>query len=178
MTASKLQRENQALCAPLLGTQLHTQRYPRRIQDFPHILRLTRVLLQSKDLSMWFCLPLCVWVSGLGSNSVEIAPEKRSPRTTFPPGGKRSSQEAEQASLLRASRGSQLACVWKPLFGRNGLASPKGDLQICSEVSNSRGRVLVPDCPLPALQRHSQIVELFSMKEQASGMCQTGLAPY
>ena len=33
---SKLQRENQALCAPLLGTQLHTQRYPRRIQDFPH----------------------------------------------------------------------------------------------------------------------------------------------
>ena len=88
--------------------QLHTQRYPRRIQDFPHILRLTRVLLQSKDLSMWFCLPLCMWVSGLGSNSVEIAPEKRSPRTTFPPGGKRSSQEAEQASLLRASRGSQL----------------------------------------------------------------------
>ena len=120
MSASKLQRENQALCAPLLGMQLHTQRYPRRIQDFPHILRLTRVLLQSKDLSMWFCLPLCVWVSGLSSNSVEIAPEKRSPRTTFPPGGKRSSQEAEQASLLRASRGSQLACVWKPLFGRNG----------------------------------------------------------
>ena len=35
-TASKLQRENQALCAPLLGMQLHTQRYPRRIQDFPH----------------------------------------------------------------------------------------------------------------------------------------------
>ena len=118
--ASAPHGENQALCAPLLGTQLHTQRYPRRIQDFPHILRLTRVLLQSKDLSMWFCLPLCMWVSGLGSNSVEIAPEKRSPRTTFPPGGKRSSQEAEQASLLRASRGSQLACVWKPLFGRNG----------------------------------------------------------
>ena len=43
---SKLQRENQALCAPLLGMQLHTQRYPRRIQDFPHILRLTRVLLR------------------------------------------------------------------------------------------------------------------------------------
>ena len=39
---AKLQRENQALCAPLLGMQLHTQRYPRRIQDFPHILRLTR----------------------------------------------------------------------------------------------------------------------------------------
>ena len=31
----------------------------------------------------------------------------------------------------------------------------------------------VPDCPLPALQRHSQILTLFSMKEQASGICQT-----
>ena len=59
--------------------------------------------------------------------------------------------------------------VWKPLFGKNGLASPKGDLQICSEVGNSRGRVLVPDCPLPALQRHSQILELFSMKVKAMG---------
>ena len=46
------------------------------------------------------------------------------------------------------------ACVLKLLFGRNGLASPKGDLQICSEVGNSRGRVLVPDCPLLALQRY------------------------
>ena len=32
-------------------------------------------------------------VMALESNSVEIAPEKRSPRTTFPPGGKRSSQD-------------------------------------------------------------------------------------
>ena len=54
----------------------------------------------------------------------------------------------------------------------------KGDLQICSEVGNSRGRVLVPDCPLPALQRHSKILELYSMKEQGSGMGQRGLAPY
>ena len=68
--------------------------------------------------------------------------------------------------------------VWKPLFGKNGLASPKGDLQICSEVGNSRGRVLVPDCPLPALQRHSQILELFSMKVKATGVCQTWQAPY
>ena len=68
--------------------------------------------------------------------------------------------------------------VWKPLFGKNGLASPKGDLQTCSEVGNSRGRVLVPDCPLPALQRHSQILELFSMKVKATGVCQTWQAPY
>ena len=27
-TGSKLHRENQALCAPILDTQLHTQRYP------------------------------------------------------------------------------------------------------------------------------------------------------
>ena len=99
------------LCAPMLDTQLHTQRYPHRSQDFPHRLRFTRVLLWSKDLSMWFCLPLCVWLSGLNTNSNEIGPEKRSPRTAFPPGGKWSSQKAEQASLLRASRGSQPACV-------------------------------------------------------------------
>ena len=57
--------------------------------------------------------------------------------------------------LHRERKGSQPACVLKPLFGRNGLASPKGDLQICSEVGNSRGRVQGPDCPLPTLQRHS-----------------------
>ena len=129
-------------------------------KNVPDRVRFTRALLEGKDLSMWFCLPLCVWVSGLGPSSEETAPEKRSPRTAFPQAGKRSSQQVGQASHLRASTGSQPACVWKPLFGRNGLASPKGDLQICSEVSNSRGRVLVPDCPLPALQRHSKILEL------------------
>ena len=142
-------------------------------KNVPDRVRFTRALLEGKDLSMWFCLPLCVWVSGLGSNSVEIDPEKRSPRTTFPPGGKWSSQEAEQASLLRARSGSLPACFWKSQYGRNELDSPKGDLQICSEIGNSRGRVQAPDCPLPALQRHSQIVELFSMKVQATGVCQT-----
>ena len=155
MAASRLHTENQAFCAPMLDTQLHTQRYPHRSQDFPHRLRFTRVLLWSKDLSMWFCLPLCVWLSGLNTNSNEIGPEKRSPRTAFPPGRKRSSQKAEKASLLRTGRGSQPACVWKPLFGRNVLASPKEDVQICSKDGNSRGRLEVPDCPLPALQRHS-----------------------
>ena len=28
------------------------------------------------------------------------------------------------------------------------------------------------------MQRHSKILELYSMKEQGSGMCQRGLAPY
>ena len=46
--------------------------------------------------------------------------------------------------------GPSYTSIWK-----NGLASPKGDLQICSEVGNSRGSVQGADCPLPALQRHS-----------------------
>ena len=125
MTASKLHRVYQALCAPMLDTQLHTQRYPHRSQDFPHRLRFTRVLLWSKDLSMWFCLPLCVWLSGLNTNSNEIGPEKRSPRTAFPPGRKRSSQKAEKASLLRTGRGSQPACVWKPLFWKECVSFSK-----------------------------------------------------
>ena len=79
---------------------------------------------------------------------------------------------------LNPGRDSQPACVWKPIFARNGLVSPDRDLRMCWEDRNSRGRVEVPDCPLPALQRHSQILTLFSMKEQASGICQTWLAPY
>ena len=123
-------------------------------------------------------LPLCVWGSRLGPSSVETTPEKRSSRSAFPRGwdvgfigGGKSrppSESKRQPSGLRLE-----ASIWK-----NGLASPKGDLQICSEVGNSRGRVLVPDCPLPALQRHSQILELFSMKVKATGVCQTWQAPY
>ena len=56
------------------------------------------------------------------------------------------SESKRQPSGLRFE-----ASTWK-----NGLASPKGDLQICSEVGNSRGSVQGPDCPLPALQRHFQ----------------------
>ena len=44
---------------------------------------------------------------------------------------------------------------WNTQYGRNEFDSPNGDLQICSEVGNSRGRVQAPDCPLPALQKHS-----------------------
>ena len=64
--------------------------------------------------------------------------EKISKNHVFPQPWKCTSQEVQKASLLRARRGTQSACVWKPLFGRNGLASPKGDLQICSEDRNSR----------------------------------------
>ena len=69
--------------------------------------------------------------------------------------GNHISQDWGKVNLLRTRRGSKPACVWKPLFARNGLASPEEDLQICSEDRNSRGRVEAPDCPLPALQRYS-----------------------
>ena len=57
----------------------------RGAKNVPHRLRFTRTLLQSKDLSMWFCLSLSVWFSELSPSSGETAPEKRSPRTTFSP---------------------------------------------------------------------------------------------
>ena len=133
-------------------------------------LRFTRALLESKDLFMQFCF-LCM----CGSPGITSAPWKQPlskdlQDLLFPHAGNQGSQEAGIASLLQARRGSQPACVWKPVFARNGLASPEGDLQICSEDRYSRGRVEVPDCPLPALQRHSQILAIFSMKEQALGI--------
>ncbi len=146
---------------------------PVGAKNIPHRLRFTRALLESKDLSMRFSLPLCVWVSGIGPCSVETASEKRSPRTSYPPGWEAEFAGGGISKLPSARRDSQPACVWKPIFARNGLVSPDRDLQMCSEDRNSRGRVEVPDCPLPALQRHSQILTLFSMKEQASGICQT-----
>ena len=125
------------------------------IKNFPDRVRFTRALLESKDLSMLFSFP-CAF----GSPGSAPAPWKQPLRKDLqepliPQAGIWSSQAAGQASLLRARRGSQPACVCKPLFARNGLASPEGDLQICSEVSNSRGMVQVPDCPLSTLQRHS-----------------------
>ena len=59
---------------------------PVGAKNIPHRLRFTRALLESKDLSMRFSLPLCVWVSGIGPCSVETASGKRSPRTSYPPG--------------------------------------------------------------------------------------------
>ena len=123
-------------------------------------MRFTRGLLQSIHLSMWSCLPLCLWVSGLGPSSVETIPEKISSRSAFPRGWELGFIGGEKSKSPSGTKGSQPACVLKPLFGRNGLASPKGDLQICSEVGNSRGRVLVPDCPLPASAK--RFLEIFS----------------
>ena len=94
-------------------------------------LRFTRALLESKDLFMWFCLPLYVWVSGHNPSSVETTPEQRSPRSAFPPCWEPGIIGAGKASLLRARRGSQPACVWKPIFARNGLVSPDRDRQMC-----------------------------------------------
>ena len=80
---------------------------------------------------------------------------RSSSRPAFPRGWELGFIGGEKSKPPSGTKGSQPACVLKPLFGRNGLVSPKGDLQICSEVGNSRGRVLVPDCPLLALQRYS-----------------------
>ena len=55
-------------------------------KNIPDRVRFTRALLESKDLSMRFSLPLCVWVSGISPCSLETASEKRSPRTSYHPG--------------------------------------------------------------------------------------------
>ena len=118
-----------------------------------------------------------------GSNSDDGGHRRGRPCVPGTGSGRMAGKESLQHRMRekQASFGHEEAAnrpVWKPLLGKNGLASPKGDLQICSEVGNSRGRVLVPDCPLPALQRHSQILKLFSMKVKATGVCQTWQAPY
>ena len=54
------------------------------IKKVPDRVRFTRAILKSKGLSMWSCLPLCLWVSRLGPSSVETPPEKISSRSAFP----------------------------------------------------------------------------------------------
>ena len=49
----------------------------------------------------------------------------------------------------------------------------RGGIESIPNGQYEAAQVLGYDCPLPALQRHSQILTLFSMKEQASGICQT-----
>ena len=148
------QRESGSLC-PYIGYAASHTEASRRNQDFPDRVRFTRALLQSKDLSMLFSFPQAFASPGPAPAPWKQPLRKDLKELLIPQAGKRSSQEAGQASLLRARRGSQPACVCKPLFARNGLASPKGDLQICSEVGNSRGSVQGADCPWPTLQRHS-----------------------
>ena len=42
-------------------------------KNVPDRVRFTRALLEIKDLCMWFCLPLCVSVSGLSTSAGEPA---------------------------------------------------------------------------------------------------------
>ena len=100
-------------------------------------LMYTRALLQSKDMWMWFCLSLWVWVPYLSPTPGETALEKILTIVVCPSAGKRSSQNAGKRSLPWGRRVSQLVCVCKRVFGKNGLASTMGDVQICSEDRNS-----------------------------------------
>ena len=58
----------------------------------------------------------------------------------FPQAWKWSLQDVEKASILQGKRGSQPVNVCEPVFGRNRLAFPTGELQFCSEDRNSRVR--------------------------------------
>ena len=63
------------LSVPLHCVRIFTHRgVPVGAKKTPDRVRFTRALLQSNRLSVWFCLPLWVWVSALGPNSVETAP--------------------------------------------------------------------------------------------------------
>ena len=92
---------------------------PIGAKNIPHRVRFTRALLESKDLSMRFSLPLCVWVSGISPCSLETASEKRSPRTSYPPGWEAEFAGGGISKLPSARRDSQPACVWKPISARS-----------------------------------------------------------
>ena len=98
------------------------------IKKFPDRVRFTRALLESKDLSMLFSFPCAFGSPGSAPAPWKQPLSKDLQEPLIPQAGIWSSQAAGQASLLRARRGSQPACVCKPLFGSNGLILPKGDL--------------------------------------------------
>ena len=100
-------------------------------------MTFTRALLQSIDLSMWFCLPL--WV---GPPRSDPAPGKQPLRKNLQEqlcaqAGKCSSQEARQASLLQGKRGltapgrSGCKSVWDLTCALLGLSSA---VACCSEL--------------------------------------------
>ena len=112
-----------------------------RAKNVPHRLRFTRALIQSKDFSMWFPFPCAFGSPGSGPAPWKQPLRKDLQEPLFPQAGKRSSQEAGIASLLRARRGSQPACVWRPVFGRNGLLLQK-------ETSTSVQKMEISDAGL------------------------------
>ena len=80
------QRESGSLC-PYVGTQLHTQRCLYRSQECSWEMRFTRGLLQSIDLSMWSCLPLCLWAPGSAPGPWKQPLRKYLQDTLFPEAG-------------------------------------------------------------------------------------------
>ena len=84
---------------------------PIGTKNFPDRVRFTRALLQSKDLSMLFSFPWAFASLGPAPAPWKQPLRKDLKELLIPQAGKWSSQEAGQASLLRARRGSQPACV-------------------------------------------------------------------
>ena len=91
-------------------------------------------------------LPLPVSVGPLAQGKQPLRKDLQ--EVLFPQAWKWSSQDAGKMSLLQGKRGSQPVSVCKPLFGKNRLAFPTGELQFCSEDQNSRVRAEHLPCPL------------------------------
>ena len=84
------------------------------------------------------------------------APKKGTPRSACPGGWDREfegcGESAPPSGKKRQPPG--MACVCKPLFGRNGFPYTMGDLQICLEVQSAIGKAAHLPFPLRSLQRH------------------------
>ena len=86
-TGSKLHRENQALCAPMFGTQLHHRGVSVGIKKFPDRVRFTRALLESKDLSMLFSFSCAFGSPGSAPAPWKQPLRKDLPEPLFPQAG-------------------------------------------------------------------------------------------
>ena len=127
---------------PLHCVRIFTHRgVPVGAKKTPDRVRFTRALLQSKDLSMLFSFPRAFASPGLAPAPWKQPLRKDLQEWLFPQAGKHTSQEAGKASLPRARRGSQPACVWRPVFGRNGLLLQK-------ETSTSVQKMEISDAGL------------------------------
>ena len=126
------QRESGSLFPYFGCAASHTEFDSVGARNIPERLRLTKAVLQSKDIGCGFAFP-CQY----GSPSLAPAPGKQPLKkffqeAIFSQAVKQNSQVARKGSLLHGRGGSQPACVWKPVFGRNGLASTMEEPQICS----------------------------------------------